>query len=70
MTKFERAVRAAEALPPEARERLGDNVLQFVDRYLALTSDLEQGLAELDAGLGIPAEEVFAELRARIGLRD
>lgn len=31
---------------------------------------LKRGLAEADAGLGRPAEEVFAELEAKFGLQD
>jgi antitoxin ParD1/3/4 len=34
-------------------------------RLAELEKMLQQGIDELDAGLGIPAEEVFAELRAR-----
>lgn len=30
-----------------------------------LRAKLQQGAAEIDAGLGIPAEQVFKELRAR-----
>jgi len=70
MTKFERAIRAAESLPPEIREKIGAGVLEFVDRYDALVRDLEQGIAELNAGQGIPAEEVFADLRRRFGVPD
>ncbi|MFN3547336.1 MAG: hypothetical protein ACK4U0_07575 [Mesorhizobium sp.] len=70
MTKFERAIRAAETLPPEIREKIGAGVLEFVDRYDALARDLEQGIAELEAGRGIPAEEVFADLRRRLGIPD
>lgn len=70
MTKFERAIRAAEALPPEVREKIGAGVLEFVERYDALARDLGQGIAELNAGQGIPAEEVFADLRRRFGIPD
>ena len=30
---------------------------------------IDEGIAEADAGLGIPAEQVFAELRAQIEAR-
>lgn len=70
MTNFERAIRAAEALPPEVREKIGAGVLEFVERYDALARDLEQGIAELNPGQGIPAEEVFADLRRRFGIPD
>jgi hypothetical protein len=67
MTKLERAVKAAEQLPEELREKLGEDLLHYIDRYLALRDDLELGLRQLDAGEGIPGEVVFAELRKRIG---
>lgn len=66
MTKLERAVEAAQELPEELREEIGENLLHFIDKYLALREDIDAGIAELDAGQGIPAEVVFADLRARL----
>ena len=34
-------------------------------KFAALTAAIERGLADADAGRLIPAEEVYAELRAR-----
>lgn len=65
MTKFERAIHAAAELPEDLREQLGENLLHFVDKYLALRDDIDIGLRELDAGEGMPAEVVFARLKAR-----
>jgi predicted transcriptional regulator len=65
MTKLERAVQEAEQLPEELREKLGDDLLHYIHKYLALRDEIDIGLKELDAGLGIPADEVFADLRAR-----
>lgn len=46
--------------------REGVRLVQEREARLAeLQKMLQQGIDELDAGLGIPAEEVFAELRAR-----
>ena len=67
MTKLERAVQEAEQLPEELREKLGDDLLHYIHKYLALRDEIDIGLKELDAGQGIPAEEVFAELRTRYG---
>jgi len=67
MTKLENAIKAAEQLPEELREKLGEDLLHFIDKYLALRDDLEAAIAEVDAGAGIPAEEVFAEVRASLG---
>lgn len=67
MTKFERAMQAAEQLPEELREKLGEDLLYFVDKYLALRDDIDIGLRELDAGKGIPAEIVFKRLKALFG---
>lgn len=67
MTKFERAVHAAAELPDDLREQLGENLLHFVDKYLALRDDIDIGLHELDAGKGMPAEVVFGRLKTRFG---
>jgi predicted transcriptional regulator len=67
MTKLENAIKAAEQLPEELQERLGEDLLHFIDKYLALRDDLEAAIAEIDAGKRIPAEEVFAEVRASLG---
>jgi antitoxin ParD1/3/4 len=46
--------------------REGVRLVQEREARLAeLQKMLQQGIDELDAGRGIPAEEVFAELRAR-----
>ena len=67
MTKLERALQAAEQLPEELRDQLGEELLHYVDRYLALRDDLDVGVRQLDAGEGIPAEIVFERLKARFG---
>lgn len=65
MTKLELALKEAEKLPVDARERLGDDLLQYIHKYLALRDDLDAALSELDAGLGRDGEDVFAALKAR-----
>lgn len=67
MTKLERAVKEAEQLPDELREQLGDNLLHYIHKYLALRDDLDAGLRELDAGQGLDGREVFASLKAKYG---
>jgi hypothetical protein len=67
MTKLERAIQEAEQLPEELREKLGDDLLHYIHKYLALRDEIDIGLKELDAGQGISAEVVFADLRARYG---
>lgn len=47
-----------------AREAL--RLLKFRDRYMAeLDAALERGLAQAEAGLGTPIEEVAAKLKAK-----
>lgn len=67
MTKLERALKEAEQLPDDVRERLGDDVLHYIHKYLALRDALDEGLRELDAGLGRDGKQVFAELKAKYG---
>jgi predicted transcriptional regulator len=66
-TKLERAIKEAELLPDEVRENLGDDLLHYIHKYLALRDDLEEGLRELDAGQGLDGREVFARLKAKYG---
>lgn len=65
MTKFERAVKAAEELPDDVREELGDNLLHYIDRYLALRDDIALGVEQIERGEMVDGEIVLAKLRAR-----
>jgi hypothetical protein len=38
--------------------------------YEETCEDIRQGLANMEAGLGIPVEQVFAELRRKYGIAD
>jgi hypothetical protein len=67
LTKLERAIEEAEKLPPELREKLGDDLLHTIHKLLALRYDVAAGVAELDAGEGIAADEIFTELKGRYG---
>ncbi len=67
MTKFERAVHEAEKLPEEIREQLGDDLLHYVHKWLALRDDLAIGLNQLDSGDTIDGDTVFNELKVRYG---
>ena len=67
MTKFEKAVQEAEKLSTDVRERLGEDLLHFVDKFLALRDDIAVGVAQLDSGDTVNGEVVFAKLRARLG---
>lgn len=67
MTKLERAIKEAEQLPDEVREKLGDDLLHYIHKYLALQDALDEGLRELDAGLGLDGKEVFGALKAKYG---
>lgn len=67
MTKFEHAVHEAEKLPDEIREQLGDDLLHYVHKLLALRDDLAIGLKQLDKGDTIDGDTVFNELKSRYG---
>jgi len=68
MTKLERAIAEAENLPVELQEELGDQLLHYIHKYLALRDDLDAGLRELDAGHGLDGKTVFASLKANHSL--
>lgn len=67
MTKLERALKEAEQLPDEVREKLGDDLLHYIHKYLALQDAVNEGLRELDAGQTIDGEAFLAELKAIYG---
>lgn len=67
MTKLERAIKEAEQLPDEVRERLGDDLLHYIHKYLALQDALDEGLRELDAGETVDGETLLSELKAQYG---
>jgi hypothetical protein len=67
MTKLERAIKEAEQLPSEMREELGEKLLHYIHKYLALRDDLDVGLRELDAGEGLDGKDVFAALKSTYG---
>ncbi len=67
MSKLERAVQEAEKLPEELREKLGDDLLHYIHKYLALREEIEIGLRQLDAGDVEDGEAVLADLKARYG---
>jgi predicted transcriptional regulator len=67
MTKLERALSEATKLPADMQEKLGDDLLHYIHKYLALREEIAIGVAELDRGETATAEEVFAKLKARYG---
>ena len=75
-TSLETVEAAAMQLSPEERseliERLIDTVLPAPPLHPAWEAEIARRVAEMDAGLveGIPAEQVFAEMRAMIEAHD
>ena len=67
MTKLERAIKEAEQLPSDLREQLGEKLLHYIHKYLALRDDIDVGLRELDAGEGRDGRGVFASLKSTYG---
>ena len=67
MSKLERAIKEAEQLPPEMQEQLGDDLLHYIHKYLALRDMLAEGQRELDSGDVVDGEAFLADLKARYG---
>ena len=65
MPKLERAIKEAEQLPDELREELGDRPLHYIHKYLVLRDELDAGIRELEAELGVDGDEVLASLKSR-----
>lgn len=67
MTKLERALVEAEKLPDDMQEQLGEQLLHYIHKYLALRDDLNAGLEELDSGRGVDGKQAFVSLKAKYG---
>jgi predicted transcriptional regulator len=62
MTDSERAVQAIEKLPEDMQERVVDNLVHYVDKYLALRDDIAIGVAQLDRGEWVDADEAMSRI--------
>lgn len=65
MSKMELALRAAEKLPPEMQDKLAEDLLHYIDKYLSLQEELKIGIEQLERGEIVDGAVVFAELRAK-----
>lgn len=66
MTKeLELALSKAASLPESVQEQLGRELLERIDTLAKLRTEIEAGVAELDAGLGtaLDIEEVILQAR-------
>lgn len=61
------AVEKAEALPLADQERIGRDLMRYVDSLAELRDKLDQGVRSLEAGLGreLDIEDVIARANAR-----
>jgi hypothetical protein len=68
---LELAVAKAAALPEAAQEQIAYELLERIDALAGLKAAIDEGVAELDAGLGTPldVEEIIREARAEYASR-
>ena len=66
MTTLEEITKTAKSLPPQDRDQLIHSLMSV--REAEQTAEIGRRIAEIDSGEveGIPAEQVFAELRERL----
>ena len=72
MTKtLKLAVAKATALSEAAQERIAYEILERIDSLSAVKSAIDDGIAELDAGLGTPLdiEEIIRQARTEYAPR-
>ncbi len=68
MTKIlDMAVTAIRALPESAQETIAKSMLDAAARHKKLNENLAVAEEQLDAGKGIPAEDVLSDLKQRHG---
>ena len=63
---LDEAIAKAHELPEADQERLGRNLIDYIDHLRALRSDIAAGIRSLDAGLGrkLTIEQVITRARA------
>jgi hypothetical protein len=63
---IELAMKKVATLPEAAQERIGLEVLEQIDSFAELRTELEIGIKQLDAGLGeeLNMDDVIAQARA------
>jgi hypothetical protein len=63
---LELAVAKAAALPEAAQEQIAYELLERIDALAGLKAAIDEGVAELDAGLGtaLDVEKIIREARA------
>jgi hypothetical protein len=68
---LELAVAKAAAMPEATQERIAYELLERIDSLSALKTAIDDGIAELDAGLGTPLdiEEIIREAHAEYASR-
>lgn len=61
------AIERASQLPEAAQERIGLELLERIEAFEALRADIDIGIRELDAGLGVEIdfEELVKELHGK-----
>jgi len=62
---LQRAIAEAGRLPDDAQERIGRELLAYLERLHALREDIGQGIRSLDAGLGREIDIAAVIQRAR-----
>lgn len=67
MSTLQHAFKAAEKLPNDVQEEIGERLLKYVEKYIALSDDIDAGIRQLDAGMGRPGDEVFDRLMRKYG---
>ena len=63
------AISKASTLPEAAQEQLGRELLERIETLAQLRDEIEQGIRELDSGLGeeLDVEEIITRVREEHG---
>ena len=63
--KLDEALSVIKSLPEKAQDAIADDMLEKARMHREINEKLAAAERQLDAGQGIPAETVIAELKAR-----
>lgn len=62
MSKLDDAVREVRRLPPEMQEKVAEDLLTYAHRWLALKTEIDRGIADVEAGRIHRLDDVMQEL--------
>jgi predicted transcriptional regulator len=62
MSKLDDAFQEVRRLPPDLQEKVAEDLLTYAHRWLALRSEIDRGMSDIEAGRVHSLGEIMQEL--------